>query len=192
MAERGGESPCPACGTPLRFHPAPARRRSRRRPASDYPRGAAVPVWVWPVAAFLLVFVLGGGVLLGLRLLKPAGRTVLGGPSLAYADLDKVEEGMSPDQVRAVLGRPTEEHDNTAANAVFGAAFKDPKAAKLPRFRIMLWTDERSYSAVVYFMNEQALVWYWFNRPPNRSVDFEHWFDDGNPPRQFGPGGGRH
>src|SRR5262245_30916777 len=94
MVERGGESPCPACGTVLRIEPAPARPRSRRQSAGGAP--IRVPVWVWPVAAFLLVFVLGGSVLLVAWLLKPNGRTLFGTPSVTRADFGRVRAGMPP------------------------------------------------------------------------------------------------
>src|SRR5207247_3350416 len=82
MLRGGGQHPCPTCHTLLHIDPnsfrdtppappMPPSRRPRRRPFR-------VPLWVWPVAAFLLVFVLGGGGMAGYWLLKPGGRPLFG------------------------------------------------------------------------------------------------------------------
>jgi hypothetical protein len=171
LIERGGESPCPTCGIPLRVEPVPAGPRKRRRLPDYAPLGPAVPVWLWAVAGILLVSVLGAGTILGMWLLRTNGASPLGTPPVTYADLTKVRTGMSPGQVRAILGRPTEESDNAAGKAKFAAMFNDPNAVKMPSMRVMVWTDERTYTAVVGFMDDKVCATAWHNGPPNRDAD---------------------
>jgi len=174
MLAEGGEKPCPSCGMMLRLNvpmwmpaePAPPPGRRPRRSQN----APSIPVWVRLAGggAVLFVLLLVGGLTLVL-LLRSGGRTVLGKPSISRAHLEKVQAGMKSAEVRALLGKPTQEMDSGAMTAFFGGFGQQPGGQKMPSMRIMVWTDNSTYTAAVFFQDDQVLTTVWNDGPPNNN-----------------------
>jgi hypothetical protein len=129
-----------------------------------------------PVALFLVLCV--GGVVLFLAV--RSGSTRLGKPAVTQADLDTVQPGMSSAEVRNLLGRPTKEVDSGALSGILGPPPGQSGGQAFPSLRIMLWTDNSTYSATVFFENDKVMAKFWNDGPPDGS---------GMPPGASGWGG---
>ena len=143
-------SPAPDDGDPALARES-AGRTTRRR------RRKAIPPWVWVLVAGGAVLVIGGGVA-AVFLVRNVGGWF--GPRVTQAAFARVEQGMTPAQVRAILGSPDEEVDSRSL-----AWFAGQGAENLPFFRQMVWTDNRTYAGVVIFLNDGVVVTQWHDGP---------------------------
>ena len=117
----------------------------------------------------MILFLFGGMALVGFLLLKPEGMNVyFGRRPITQADLAKLKSGMTPAQVQAILGKPTEDVTNSAGQAMFAAMSKDENVMKFPAMRTMMWTDEKNYAAVVCFLDDREFAHVWHDGPPDR------------------------
>ena len=161
LVARGGEHPCPQCQAPLHIvvEPEPPRERSRRpRRRMSHQSANTIPGWVWAAGAgvvMLLILVIGAVLLLALG----RGR-VFGPPRLTPEQFAKVQPGMSPNEVRRLLGAPTQQLDSNSLFASFGKS-ANMRAEDFPRMLMMIWTDRRTYTATVQFVDDKATFMVW-------------------------------
>jgi hypothetical protein len=136
--------------------PSPMRRRQRvRRPSPG------IPGWVWGVTACGIGFVLVAATVATVVLLRDRGTSITGRSEISRRDFEKIKAGMSVAEVLAVLGRPTEEVDTSAL-----AGFFPKDKVPLPNMRLMVWTDRRTYQAVVQFLDDRAVTTLWQDGVP--------------------------
>src|SRR5262249_52966851 len=126
-----------------------------------------VPVWIWLAggAGVLFLLLIVGGVVLAL-ILRSGGQSFLGQPAITQEALKSVQNCMTPAEVKAILGRPTQEV-NTGAMAAFFPKPKDAPGFDVNSMRIMVWTDHATYTAAVYFVNDQVFAAIWNDGPPD-------------------------
>lgn len=157
-AQLGKKVRCKSCGEPFLVEDeaprkAPARVRDddaddRRRPREVRRKSGGIPVWVWIVggigAAVLLLGCAGGGLIIWIASSGSLGN------KLTEENYKKIKIGMTPAEVKSILGEPNQDINATQQLKQMGA---DPSTGH----RLMVWKNGNN-QIVLTFNSSDKLI----------------------------------